>query len=133
MNPSIFLLFLAFAASHAGKPCEWIGDAPFCGSQNCYEGLTELARTGSGVNDGFTADFGNECITGMKTLCCKKTFVQVKHKNHCGRYPHEAGCPSGRFEVAEEKNGWYLFGVSYTKICCDQEIFANKTFFIREA
>ncbi|GMR39478.1 hypothetical protein PMAYCL1PPCAC_09673 [Pristionchus mayeri] len=116
----IAMIFAAAAA--ADTPCEWRGHAPFCGSQECPQGWAQLAKSSDSDDNDF-AEFGNVCIFGQKTLCCKNEHVRMKHVPTCTRKAE--GCPSGQVKVAVERIAKIYIDNDYYNICCDREILAH--------
>jgi hypothetical protein len=53
------------------ETCMWRGTAPFCKGR-CQSG--ELNRAVSDDGAGTYANFGEPCLTGFKTYCCRLTF-----------------------------------------------------------
>ncbi|GMR39477.1 hypothetical protein PMAYCL1PPCAC_09672, partial [Pristionchus mayeri] len=54
--------------------CEWRGLAPHCGSNDCPEGSTEIARVEQSIDS--IPEFGPSCSFGTKTLCCLSEAVR---------------------------------------------------------
>jgi hypothetical protein len=85
MYAGLSLLVVSFLvpSDASAQNCRWDGTAPFC-SGSCGGGETEITRM-SGIPDfweppmvNMPADFGAECLTGSKALCCSQAGVTCR-------------------------------------------------------
>jgi hypothetical protein len=71
----VSLSFAPWSGQAVAQTCSWQGTAPLCAGE-CGAGESEQsrARTDPGLIEkasGARLNFGSDCLTGTKTLCCK--------------------------------------------------------------
>ncbi|GMR39476.1 hypothetical protein PMAYCL1PPCAC_09671, partial [Pristionchus mayeri] len=121
----LFLILLGVAAaakkcdrclygSLYDEVCKWHGNAPFCGSTECPEGTTEIARLAKTLQS--IVEFGPSCSEGKKTLYCLNDVVNLHPEGNCEAIAPWAHCKyDDGLEIADIVYG----DIIWPTFCCD--------------